>query len=350
MTQQIIISNDLESELQRVLDGKRDEQLFLLCDENTARHCLPRLLQAAPRLNGRPVKVIGAGDTNKNIDTVIDVWNWLQTQGATRWSTLINVGGGMVTDLGGFCASTFKRGMNYVNVATTLLGAVDAAVGGKTGFNFNGLKNEIGVIRESEYVVVDTAFFETLDGDNLASGMAEMLKHALISDKRRWNELMDYDMDRFDLKSLSALLERSIQVKERIVAEDPFEKGKRKALNFGHTFGHAFETYSHEIGRHALHGYAVAWGMVAELYLSYVTLGFPKQTLLQATRLIREHYGKLDFGCKQYDHLYELMTHDKKNIRHDEINFALLADIGDIRIDCHVPRKLVEEAFDYYLG
>ncbi|MBQ9591408.1 MAG: 3-dehydroquinate synthase [Paludibacteraceae bacterium] len=348
--QNIIISNDLSADMKRVLEGKNTEQIFILCDENTARLCLPRLLEAAPQLKDRPVKVIGAGDAHKHIDTVVEVWRWLQEQGATRWSTMINLGGGMVTDLGGFCASTFKRGMNYVNIATTLLGAVDAAVGGKTGFNFNGLKNEIGVIRESEYVVEDTTFFCTLDRANLISGMAEMLKHALISDEQRWKELMAYDMDTFDLKALSPLLEKSINVKEQIVAEDPYEQGKRKALNFGHTFGHAFESFTHEIGRPALHGYAVAWGMVAELYLSYVTLGFPKATLLEATHLIREQYGKLEFGCKQYDHLYELMTHDKKNVQKGEINFTLLGGIGDIRIDQHVSRQLVEEAFDYYLG
>ena len=346
--QKVIITSDLRADMRSVLDGRAPESIFILADETTNKQCLPALMDACPELKACKVCVIGAGDTHKHLDTLASVWQFLSESGATRRSTMINVGGGMVTDLGGFAASTFKRGMSYINVATTLLGAVDAAVGGKTGINFNGLKNEIGVINSSEAVVIDTEFFSTLDHANKVSGMAEMLKHGLISNAEEWRKVSSFDMEKFDLKELRPLLASSIAVKERIVEEDPTEKNIRKALNFGHTFGHAFESFSHEKGTPALHGYAVAWGMIPELYLSHVLLGFDKNILSQAVRLIRETYGVMSITCDNYDHLFELMTHDKKNVVKDEINFTLLGGIGDIRINQHASRKLIDEAFDFY--
>ncbi len=348
--QEIIYSEDLSASLSQVLCDVKAESIMVLCDESTAKLCLPRLQSSNEKLRTAPVIIIKPGDAHKHIDTVIDVWRKMQQYGATRHSMLVNLGGGMVTDLGGFCASTFKRGMRYINIPTTLLGAVDAAVGGKTGFNFGGLKNEIGVINSSESVVIDTEFFASLDFANRASGFAEMLKHGLISNRSHWEELLAYDLDKFDLSELRGLLEKSIGVKERVVREDPYEKGIRKALNFGHTFGHAFESFSHEIGKPVLHGYAVAWGMVAELYMSYVLLGFPKDVLSEAAQYIRSVYGRLAYNCKNYDHLYELMTHDKKNVEKGIINFTLLGDIGDIRIDQHADRRMVDDALDFVNG
>ena len=254
----------------------------------------------------------------------------------------------MVTDLGGFAASTFKRGMEYVNVPTTLLGAVDAAVGGKTGINFGGLKNEIGVINSSKSVVINADFFRTLDAENLRSGYAEMIKHGLISNTEIWKHILSFDLDNVDYNRLSELLLESISVKEKVVEIDPTEKGLRKVLNFGHTVGHAFESYAMEMGKPVLHGYAVAWGMISELYLSYKLLGFPKETLSTAVRMIKENYGALPIKCDVYDHLYDLMTHDKKNEGDGRILFSLLKNIGEIEINVAVSKKDILDSLDFY--
>ena len=252
------------------------------------------------------------------------MWEALGNGGASRHSLLICLGGGMITDLGGFAAATFKRGITFVNIPTTLLAMVDAAVGGKTGINFNGLKNEVGVFREAETVIIDTQFLRTLDAQNLRSGYAEMLKHALLQD----------------------LVRQSIDVKRRIVAEDPTEKGIRKALNLGHTTAHAFESLALHENRVLLHGYAVAWGLAGELYLSATKLGFPTDRMRQTVQYINEHYGKFEFTCKQYEQLYNYMTHDKKNVG-GVINFTLLHNVGDICLNQHATKEELFDMFDF---
>ncbi len=344
--QQVIICDNPIAELEKFIQDQSEESIYILADQNSYKLCFP-LLAVSPKLAKARIHIIMAGDSHKTINTLSSVWEFLSNNGATRKSMLINLGGGMVTDLGGFAASTFKRGMKYINVATTLLGAVDAAVGGKTGVNFNGLKNEIGAINPAEAVLIDTMFFKTLDHANLISGYAEILKHALIYNKEEWAKVAAYDMEKFDLDELKPLLADSIAVKERIVEEDPFEQGLRKALNFGHTVGHAFESISYEKGTPVLHGYAVAWGMISELYMSHKMLGFPKETLMQAVNIIKENYGSLAITCDDYDRLYELMTHDKKNDT-KEINFTLLGDVGDIRTNQHATQKLIFESIDFY--
>ena len=264
---------------------------------------------------------------------------------------MVNLGGGMVTDLGGFAASTFKRGLNYINIPTTLLAMVDASVGGKTGINFGGLKNEIGVFSTARSVILDTTFLRTMDNENMLSGYAEMLKHGLISnDTGMWAELLNFDIDVPDYHQLSRMLEDSVKVKERIVEEDPTEKGIRKALNLGHTVGHAFESFAMSpISpiRPILHGYAVAYGLVCELYLSTVKTGFPTDKMRQTVRFIFDHYGRMPITCDDYPTLLELMTHDKKNTGTD-INFTLLGNIGDIRINQTATTQEIEEALDFY--
>lgn len=250
----------------------------------------------------------------------------------------------MVTDLGGFAASTFKRGIDFINIPTTLLAMVDASVGGKTGINFGGLKNEIGVFNDSKFVILDTHFLKTLDRENILSGYAEMLKHGLISDEKMWAELIGF-MD--DISTLNQLLADSVKVKERIVEEDPKEHGIRKALNVGHTVGHAFESFAMKKGKPILHGYAVAYGMIAELYLSAVKCGFPQDKLRQTVNFIREQYGQMLITCDDYPELLELMTHDKKNTS-GQINFTLLGGIGDIRINQTATVEDIKEALDFY--
>jgi len=253
----------------------------------------------------------------------------------------------MITDIGGFTASTFKRGIRYVNVSTTLLGAVDAATGGKTGINFMGLKNEIGVFSPAETVLINIDFFKTLDAENLRSGYAEMVKHALINTPESWERVLKFDLEKVDFEELKQLLEENIRIKERIVEQDPYEANIRKALNLGHTFGHAFESWSYKIQRPALHGYAVMWGLLCELYLSLIKLDFPKDELLRLKSLIKEYYGTFEFSCKEYEALFELMTHDKKN-ESKEINFTLLADVGDIRINQTATKDEIFECFDFF--
>ena len=253
----------------------------------------------------------------------------------------------MVTDLGGFAASTFKRGITYINIPTTLLAMVDAAVGGKTGINFNGLKNEVGVFNPARFVLLDTGFLRSLDDANLRSGYAEMLKHGLISTEEHWAELLNFDLEHPDYQLLQDLVARSVAIKEHIVEQDPYEKGIRKALNLGHTVGHAFESLALEEGHPRLHGYAVAWGMVCELYLSTLRTGFPKDKLRQTVQFIKETYGTFAFDCKQYDRLYAFMTHDKKN-EGGHINFTLLGDVGDLRINQTAGKEEIFEMLDFY--
>jgi 3-dehydroquinate synthase len=253
----------------------------------------------------------------------------------------------MITDMGGFAGATFKRGIRNLNIPTSLMASVDAAVGGKTGINFCGLKNEIGSFYEPDCVMIDCSFLTTLDHKNFLSGYAEMLKHGLISKKETFDELMSYDIDKQDVKQLNVLVGKSVAVKERIVAEDPREHGIRKALNFGHTVGHAVESLSFAREEPLLHGLAVAVGIVAELFLSYKVCGFPLDILRLTTNFIIKNYPRFIIGCNDFESLLTLMTHDKKN-HGGQINFTLLGNIGDIRINQQVSDALIEEALDFY--
>lgn len=344
--QEILFTHDPAAETGRLISEAAPDRVFLLTDETTERLCRP-LVAGGPSLQSAGSIVIGATDTHKGLETLAEVWRRLCEGGASRHSLLVCLGGGMVTDLGGFAASTFKRGIRYINVPTTLLAMVDAAVGGKTGINFNGLKNEIGVFNKAQAVVVDTSFLRTLDAPNLRSGYAEMLKHGLISHDGHWAELLRFDLAAPDLAVLQGLVASSIQVKEDIVRQDPLERGLRKALNFGHTLGHAFESLALAEERPVLHGYAVAWGMVGELYLSCRRAGFPQSKLKQTVDYIRQHYGTFRFTCDHYARLYDLMTHDKKNVG-GVINFTLLADVGDLRLDQTATRDEVYDVFDFF--
>ena len=343
--QKLVISENLTQALTTAVAECEHDRTFILVDETTERCCLP-LVSGMDCVEGAQTIVIGATDTHKTLDSLAHVWEELGKGGGTRHSLLINIGGGMVTDLGGFAASTFKRGINYINIPTTLLAMVDASVGGKTGINFRGLKNEIGVFSNASTVILDTAFLKTLDAANICSGYAEMLKHGLISNEKMWAELMNFELAQPDLKQLSRMVADSVAVKERIVTEDPTEKGIRKALNLGHTVGHAFESFA--LSRQpVLHGYAVAWGLVCELYLSCIKTGFPTDKMHQTVRFIKEHYGMMTIVCDDYPTLLELMTHDKKNVA-GTINFTLLGGIGDIRINQTATKEEIYEALDFY--
>ena len=343
--QHIILSSNLEKSLTDAITSLKADKLFVLTDETTQKLCLP-LIKDFPCMNGASPIVIKAGDENKSLEAVVHVWEELQHMGATRHSLLINLGGGMVTDLGGFAASTFKRDIHLINIPTTLLSMVDASVGGKTGFNFGGLKNEIGVFRNASSVILDTTFLNTMDHENILSGYAEMLKHGLINNEKMLAELLTFDVEHPDLNVLQRMVAESVEVKQRIVLEDPTEQGIRKALNLGHTIGHAFESLALK-RQPVLHGYAVAWGLVCELYLSVVKMGFPTERMRQVVRFIFDNYGRMPISCNDYPTLIELMTHDKKNVA-GKINFTLLGAVGDIRINQTATKEEIEEALDFY--
>ena len=368
--QKVVMSQNLEEVLTAAVADCEKDRLFILTDETTKALCLP-VVEGFGCLKGAQIITIGATDTHKTLDSLSHVWEALGEGGATRHSLLINLGGGMVTDLGGFAASTFKRGINYINIPTTLLSMVDASVGGKTGINFRGLKNEIGVFNNAATVILDTQFLKTLDAENILSGYAEMLKHGLIDSESHWAELVSFGFERNSeerignseerivnseeriVKSenswwmeLQRMVEKSVAVKQRIVTEDPTEQGIRKALNLGHTAGHAFESYALK-HQPILHGYAVAYGLVCELYLSCIKTGFPSDKMHQTVNFIHEHYGKMSITCDDYPQLMELMTHDKKNVA-GMINFTLLGGIGDIRINQTATKDEIYEALDFY--
>ena len=288
MNQRVIISTHLENELVSALSECEHDKLFVLTDTTTQEMCLP-VLQKFYCMKEAKVITIPASDSHKDIESLMMVWKGLQEGGASRHSCMINLGGGMVTDLGGFAASTFKRGIN-----------------------FGGLKNEVGVFNDSKFVILDTEFLKTLDAENICSGYAEMLKHGLISTEAMWEELVSFDLATPDLKQLQRMVGDSVKVKERIVEQDPHEKGIRKALNLGHTFGHAFESWALK-RKPILHGYAVAFGLIPELYLSVAKTGFPTEKMRQTVNFIKENYGTLNITCDDYDELIELMHHDKKN-------------------------------------
>ena len=342
----IILSQSLNRDLTAAISECGHDNLFILTDEKTAQACLPVIQRYRCLRNARHITV-PQGDTNKDLQSLTSIWQYLSENGATRHSLLINLGGGMITDLGGFAAATFKRGIDIINIPTTLLAMVDASVGGKTGINFNGLKNEVGAFCDARYVLLSTTFLKTLDSENLRSGYAEMLKHGLISTTERWAELVNYNLAQPDLAQLQHMVGQSVAVKQDIVAQDPHEHGIRKALNLGHTIGHAFESYAMQQGRPILHGYAVAYGIICELYLSAVKTAFPTDRMRQTVNFIRENYGQMNITCDDYPALLDLMRHDKKNTA-GTINFTLLSDIGDIRINQTATEEEIKEALDFY--
>lgn len=344
--QQVIKSSNLASDVEKLIKNTRHDKLFVLTDEHTHALCLP-LIQEIQAIREAEKIIIPAGDINKNIANLSHVWQQLTERGATRHSMLINLGGGMITDLGGFAAATFKRGIKCMNIPTTLLGAVDAAVGGKTGVNFEGFKNEIGAFYSSDFVVISSDFFRTLEKNDLLSGYAEMIKHALIHSHPDWEKLLAFSFDDIDYGQLNEMVFRSVGIKQRIVEKDPFEKNIRKALNLGHTIGHAFESFAIEQNTPVPHGFAVAWGLIVELYLSHRLCNFPKEKLQKTIGFIQQHYGAFPISCDDYETLYEIATHDKKN-HGKSINFTLLSDIGNVQIDQNTEKERIFEALDFY--
>ncbi len=342
----VFIVDDLTKDIEHLIGNFPNGKVFLLSDKESYKHCFSKIEDTAGLSPERTV-VIPDGDHNKKLSTIEKVWQMLSNGGADRKSLLITLGGGMPCDLGGFAASTFKRGIQFINIPTTLLAQVDASIGGKTGINFGGLKNEIGVFNQATAVLIDTTFLETLDQPNIISGFAEMIKHAFIFSAERWEQLKVFDIANPNLDELKDLVADSIRIKDHFVQNDPLENHIRKALNFGHTFGHAFESMAMYEDRAILHGYAVAFGMICELYLSHIRLGFPMPKVMEIAEYLEAIYGHFEFGKDKFEELYKLMTHDKKN-EANKINFTLLEGIGKIQINCQATKEEVFDALYFY--
>ncbi|MDE5800608.1 MAG: 3-dehydroquinate synthase [Paramuribaculum sp.] len=337
MRQRIIHTSDTPAALAELRAELRPDNVLAVADRNTARYA---------EALGLPVIVVEPGDEHKTLDAVATLWEGMHDAGLTRHSLVVNVGGGMVTDLGGFAAATYRRGIRFVNVPTTLLGAVDAACGGKTGFNHCGVKNHIGVFAPAEAVIVNTDYFRSLPKEELLSGYAEMLKHALLSDSDELAAILRFDPLDPDWELLPALVAGSMATKQRIVDADPLERGLRKALNLGHTAGHALESLAIGKDRPIPHGYAVAYGLVVALVLSVMTLKADSGLLHRIASRVRGLYGAPDITCADYDRLTALMLDDKKN-RHDGlIRFTLLTEAGKPHTDCPTEPATVVAALD----
>lgn len=341
--QKILYTNSVSEAIRQLVKDINPSSVHIITDSQVGSLVLPRLGLDYPVISVEP------GDENKNIDSLSKIWGGLISQGATRKSLAINIGGGVVTDMGGFAAATYKRGIRFINVPTTLLAAVDAAVGGKTGINFEGFKNEVGAFAPADAVVISTALFSTLPSEEMLSGYAEMLKHGLLSSAEDYADLLRFDILDADLDRLLPLLEKSVRVKERIVEEDPHEKGIRRALNLGHTAGHAFESLAIHKGAPIPHGHAVAFGMLVEMILSHTAEAFPSAELYRYARYLKEQgYGSPAVTCDDYPALIEYMRHDKKNDTRDTINFTLLSSPGQVLIDRTASEAQILAAFDIF--
>ena len=322
-------------------------KLFILVDTNTHEHCLSLFLQQLQGEYTIEIIEIPAGEENKHIQTCSGIWESLADLGADRHSILINLGGGVVTDIGGFIACTYKRGITYINVPTTLLAMVDASVGGKTGVDLGNLKNMVGVIGESEMVLVDTSYLATLPQNEMRSGLAEMLKHGLIQDAPYWKQLQV--LSNLSVADLPSLIHHSVGVKNKVVLQDPTEKNIRKFLNFGHTLGHAIESYylTHPVYERLLHGEAIAIGMIMEGYISHKLFDLSAQELQEISKVFMDVYPHVPIQDQDINPIIELLAHDKKN-KNGVVLFCLLERIGQAVYDCQVSTELIQEAIAYY--
>ena len=343
----VLFSGEAYGEMDKLLDSKSYSSIFILVDSNTKQQCLPSFLDYFSRLKASPVLVISAGEENKLLETCKEVWEQLSYLGADRKSLLINVGGGVVSDLGGFVAATFKRGIDFVNVPTTLLSMVDASVGGKTGVDLGGLKNQIGIITHPQLVIIDARFLDTLPENEYKSGYAEMLKHGIIQDKDYFEELSQFEIIRFN--DIKKYIHHSVEIKNKVVNQDPYESNLRKILNFGHTLGHAIETYflTQPEKNTLLHGEAIAIGMITESYLGTKLCGLNIDRAKQIKKVFLSIFSKVSFTQDDLKAIMALLKYDKKNT-HGKVNFVLLYEIGKPAINIEVPSDLLKEAFHFY--
>lgn len=333
--------------LNQYIKTENFSKIVVLVDSNTHQFCLASFLGEIEQTEAIEIIEIDPGETHKSLETCTQIWESLAQLNVDRKSLMINLGGGIVTDVGGFIASTFKRGISFVHIPTTLLGMVDAAIGGKNGVNLGHLKNQVGVINPPEMVLIDPSYLATLPQAELKSGLAEMIKHGLIANQsylENFNQLA-----KLGIEDLSQLIYTSVEIKTEIAENDPTEQGLRKALNFGHTLGHAIESYSMEATHFSklLHGEAVAIGMVLAMYLSTQLSTFPKDDCDLYKQLIQRYFDKVKFTKTDIQEIISLLIHDKKNTN-GNINFVLLSNVGQPILDCQVQNELILKAFEYY--
>jgi len=329
------------------LKENKYSNLFIIVDSNTNEYCLPKFLPLLETDLTIEIIEFDAGEINKNIETCIEIWKVLTELGADRKTLIINLGGGVVTDLGGFVASTFKRGVDFIHIPTTLLSMVDASVGGKNGVDLGNLKNQIGVINTPKMVLIDTQYLETVPQNEMRSGLAEMLKHGLIFDKAYWEQFLD--LKAIDFADFDELIYRSVEIKNEIVMQDPTEKNIRKSLNFGHTLGHAIESYflENENKTTLLHGEAIAVGIILESYISLHKNLITEAEYNQIKSTLKSIYDDIVFEENDIEPILELLIHDKKN-EYGNIQFALIEGIGKIKINQSVENELILNAFQDY--
>lgn len=345
----IFFGSDGYEALNRHLSENNYSKIFVLADTHSNEFCLPRFLPNLVTENAIEIVEFESGEENKNIETCVSIWNVLTELGADRKSVILNVGGGVVTDLGGFVASTFKRGIDFINIPTTLLAMVDASVGGKNGIDLGTLKNQIGVINTPQMLLIDTDYLQTLSQHEMRSGLAEMLKHGLIYDKTYWQKFSD--LSQIDFADFDQLIYESILIKNEIVTMDPKEDGIRKALNFGHTLGHAIESYflENDTKTTLLHGEAIAAGMILESHISKNKHLITDIEYAEIKNSIKDVFGTVEIDESDFNPITELLIHDKKN-EYGTIRFSLLDGIGKIKIDQKADNNMIINAFKDYLS
>jgi len=331
-------------ELSDLVSTNNYSTLFILVDENTFEHCYPKFIQNLSTDKQIEVIEIESGEINKNLETCVGVWNAITELGGDRKSLLITLGGGVITDLGGFVASCFKRGIDFVNIPTTLLSMVDASVGGKTGVDLGVLKNQIGLFANPQMVIVDTDYLTTVTEREIKSGTAEIIKYGITYDIDLFNQIKDNK----NLK-ISDLIFNSIKIKNEVVLQDPKEQNLRKILNFGHTLGHAIESFylESENKENLTHGEAIAIGMVCECFISSKLLGFPTEKVREVKEVVLSIYNRTILLKEDFTAIMEMLKHDKKNVN-GQVNFVLLNDYEDYKIDCKVPEELIVESMEFY--
>lgn len=320
-------------------------KIFILVDENTHEYCLPSLLGNLETTLDFEILEIEAGEEMKNIQTANHLWEILTEMKADRKALMINLGGGVVTDMGGFVASTYKRGIAFINIPTTLLAICDASIGGKTGIDLMHYKNMVGTFCFPEKIFVFTEFLNTLPINELTSGFAEMLKHGLIADKNHWNELIK--IDDLNAITLQQSIKTSMDIKQSVVEKDFHEKNIRKTLNFGHTIGHAIESLCLEKGNPILHGEAVALGMIFETHLSYLENLLSKEDSEYIIKNIQKYFTSININNFSNEEIFSLLLNDKKNVD-QTINFSLLSSIGASVFDCKCSTLNIQKSLDYY--
>ncbi|MEZ5082300.1 MAG: 3-dehydroquinate synthase [Bacteroidales bacterium] len=344
----IFIGNDIFETIRSYLHQYefKENKIFVLVDENSRKYCLPRLMSNIQLLQEVHIIEIAAGEEMKTMGTCNTIWNELSAHGCDRNSVLINLGGGVVSDLGGFVASTFKRGIRYINIPTSLLAMVDAAIGGKVGIDLNGIKNQIGLFSNPQVVFIIPDFVDTLPERQIRTGFAEIVKHSLIYEKQYWEELSQKNFK--DITNWKEMIDWSVEIKNYYVTEDPLDTGFRKVLNFGHTIGHAVESYSLHNDENLLsHGEAIAIGLICESYISHKHTNLPKDQLDVIVHYISENFSHYPLQTDKFEAILENMAHDKKN-NGDNLNFTLLTSIGNTLINQFIDVSLVKESLLFY--